>query len=438
MGLERDVKAETAAMADGGFEETAAPGGADVVCVAINDNHRAWYEMLVPFVLSLRRTDFDGRLIVLSYGLSALKLERLCTEGIEVVEADPSLGLPVGRFVEAGRLCARDPAIAKLALYDADIWFCGERFDLFSHVTGAKLHVTPDPLFCSFVVAPLMGPRRERLWREAVDEVKARHGGALQAGLTAGTREAWAGFSDHIAACVSGIGVDFQTCFGIDTTFLHLWAAKDGVALLGETQNFIIKSGLREIYEEPTGETRFTHLGEDIRALHMSGDIRFLNRWRYYANNAGHALEAGRSFALAPDDLQDPVGFSGEVAQYFADLRLALCGVRMEPFEGAHLQIMKTPDGVTIFGAGNHEIAFTATDTIARLNVYMSHPSGFPSPIRWSLTVDGQTATNSNQLLSHVSPTVQPGASVVLKAESLGGQLCKVLWTLTTSAEIQQ
>jgi hypothetical protein len=425
-------------MDDSGFEETAAPGRANVVCVAINDNHRAWYEMLVPFVLSLRRTDFDGRLLVLSYGLSARKLERLCAEGIEVVEADPSLGLPVGRFVEAGRLCARDPSIAKLALYDADIWFCGECFDLFAQVTGAKLHVAPDPLFCSFVVAPLMGPQRGRLWREAVDEVKARHGGALQAGLTAGTRDAWAGFSDHIAACLPGIGVDFQNCFGIDTTFLHLWAAKDGVALLSETQNFIIKSGLREVYEEPTGETRFTHLGEDIRALHMSGDIRFLNRWRYYANHAGDALEAGRSFALAPDDVQDPVGVSVEVAQYFADLGLALSGVRMERFKGAHLQIMKTPDDVTIFGAGNHEIAFTATETIPRLNVYMSHPSGFPSPIRWSLIVDGQTATNSNQLLSHVSHPLQAGASVVLKAESLGGQLCKVLWTLTTSAEIQQ
>jgi hypothetical protein len=424
--------------ADSGGDEAAEPVGAHAVCVAINDNHRAWYEMLVPFILSLRRTDFAGRLIVLSYGLSAQKREILRREGIEFVEADPSLGLPVGRFVEAARLCARDPEIAKLALYDADIWFCGERFDLFTHVTGAKLHVAPDPLFCSFVVAPIIGPQRDRLWREAVDEVKARHGGALQAGLTAGTREAWAGFSDHVAGCLPGIGVDFQNCFGIDTTFLHLWAAKDGVALLSETQNFIIKSGLQEIYEEATGVTRLTHLGEDIRALHMAGDIRFLNRWRYYANDAAHALEAGRAFALAPDDVRDPVGFSDEVAQHFADLGLALSGVRMERFEGAHLQIMKTPDDVTIFGAGNHEITFTATHAIPRLNTYMSHPSGFPSPIRWSLSVDGQTASNSNQLLSHFSHPVEAGAAVVLKAESLGGQLCKVIWTLTTSAEIQQ
>jgi hypothetical protein len=419
------------------LEEPTAAGG-HVVCVAINDNHRAWYEMLVPFVLSLRRTDFAGRLIVLSYGLSERKGDILREQGLEVVDADQSLGLPVGRFVEAARLCARDPGIAKLALYDADIWFCGRRFDLFDHVSGAKLHAAPDPLFCSFVVAPLIGPGRDRLWREAVDEVKARHGGALQAGLTAGTREAWARFSDHITACLAGIGIDFQNCFGIDTTFLHLWAARDGVALLTETQNFIIKSGLREDYDEPMGVTRLTHVGEDIRALHMAGDVRFLNRWRYYANDAANALHAGRPFALAPDNVQDPVGFSGDVAQNFADLGLALSAVRMERFTGAHLQIMKTPDDVTIFGAGNHEIALTATQAIPRLNVYMSHPSGFPSPIRWSLTVDGQTATNSNQLMTHISHPLEAGATLVLKAESLGGQLCKVLWTLAASAEIQQ
>jgi hypothetical protein len=132
------------------------------------------------------------------------------------------------------------------------------------------------------------------------------------------------------------------------------------------------------------------------------------------------------------------VGFSGDVAQNFADLGLALSAVRMERFTGAHLQIMKTPDDVTIFGAGNHEIQLTATRAIPRLNVYMTHPSGFPSPIRWSLTLDGQSATNSNQLMTHFSHPLEAGASVVLKAESLGGQLCKVLWTLATSAEIQQ
>ena len=38
------------------------------VCVAINDNNRAWYEMLVPFLLSLRHTGYDGRIAVIGYG----------------------------------------------------------------------------------------------------------------------------------------------------------------------------------------------------------------------------------------------------------------------------------------------------------------------------------------------------------------------------------
>ena len=153
------------------------------VCVAINDNNRAWYEMLVPFLLSLRHTGYDGRIAVIGYGLSERKRQILASQSVDVIDASSAYALPVGRFIEAAEYCARNPQIRKLALYDADIWFCAPPFDLFSQIGDDRLHACPDPLFCTFVVTPLIGERRDHHWRLVVDEVSARHGSALQAGL---------------------------------------------------------------------------------------------------------------------------------------------------------------------------------------------------------------------------------------------------------------
>ena len=141
------------------------------VCVAINDNNRAWYEMLVPFLLSLRQTGYDGTVAVIGYGLSEHKRRILESQSVDVIEASSAHALPVGRFIEAADYCARNPQITRLALYDADIWFCAPSFDLFSQIGDDRLYACPDPLFCTFVVTPLIGERRDHHWRLVVDEV---------------------------------------------------------------------------------------------------------------------------------------------------------------------------------------------------------------------------------------------------------------------------
>ncbi|WP_256978299.1 hypothetical protein [Burkholderia sp. HI2500] len=269
------------------------------VCVAINDNNRAWYEMLVPFLLSLRHTGYDGRIAVIGYGLSERKRQILASQAVDVIEASGAYALPVGRFIEAAEYCARHPQIRKLALYDADIWFCAPGFDLFSQIGDDRIHACPDPLFCTFVVTPLIGERRDHHWRLVVDEVSARHGGALQAGLVAGTADAWTRYAHHLRDCIARIGTDFQECFGIDTTFLHLWGAQGETALLDPVQNFVSKYGIHEAFDASTGTTTLRYHGEPIRALHMTGDIRFLDRWRYYPNHTDAALRDGMPFALS-------------------------------------------------------------------------------------------------------------------------------------------
>ena len=411
-----------------------------MVCVAINDNNRAWYEMLVPFLLSLRQTDYRGNIAVIGYGLSALKRQILESQAITVVEASTTYALPVGRFVEAAQLCARNPQIRKLALYDADIWFCAPHLDLFSNISGDKIFACPDPLFCSFVVSPLMGERRDEHWRLVVDEVKARHAGALQAGLVAGTAEAWMQYAHHLRDCVTRIGVDFQEIFGIDTTFLHLWAAHDNVAQLDCVQNFVIKNGIHESFNESDGSTTLEHLGKPIRALHMTGDIRFFDRWRFYIHDVEFALREGANFALSDGVLtpSDQFAEHASASRFLQSVGLTLSASSMETCAGSYLQVVDEPGGAMLIGSGNHEIAFKATRDMPRLQVYITHPSGSPSPLRCDVEIDGHTFRKGKDLMTHFWHPISAGTVIVLRSTSLGGQLCNAIWRLRDAPEIQQ
>ncbi|WP_321807272.1 hypothetical protein [Burkholderia sp. BCC1993] len=410
------------------------------VCVAINDNNRAWYEMLVPFLLSLRQTGYDGQVAVIGYGLSERKRRILESQSVDVVEASSAHALPVGRFIEAADYCARNPHITKLALYDADIWFSASSFDLFSRIVDDRLYACPDPLFCTFVVTPLIGERRDAHWRLVVDEVQARHGGALQAGLVAGTATAWARFAAHLRDCVARIGTDFQECFGIDTTFLHLWGARGETALLDPVQNFVSKNGIHESFDSSNGTTTLRYQGEPIRALHMTGDIRFFDRWRYYANHVDAALRDGMPFALS-DGTPSPSDTTAAriaAAEYVRSAGLTVTSAAIEGSAGAYLQAIDEPGGTMLVGSGNHEIVLTATRDIARLNVYITHPSGSPSPLRCEVVIDGQAQRKGPDLMTHFWYRISAGTVITLRSTSLGGQQCNTIWRLREASDMQQ
>ncbi len=218
--------------------------GEEAVCVAINDNDRAWYEMLVPFILSLRRSDYRGPIAVIGFGLSQRKIAILREQGVNVLVAE-EVALPVGRYLEVARICDLNPGLKKIALYDADIWFPAGTFDLFSLVEGDNIFVCNDVWFSDFIANPLIGPNRQAHFQMVHAEVANLYGGALQAGLIAGTTQAWRDFAAHVRECLGRVGIDFQAVYGLDTTILHLWGAKKRVTLLPETQNFVTKNGVK-------------------------------------------------------------------------------------------------------------------------------------------------------------------------------------------------
>ncbi|MCJ2013415.1 hypothetical protein [Methylobacterium sp. J-076] len=404
------------------------------VCVALNDDDRAWYEMLIPFILSLRQSDYRGHVVVIGFGLSQRKIDILRGHSVNVVEATEK-SLPVARFVEVAKLCDLNPGLTKIALYDADIWFCSETFDLFSHVEGDDIFVCKDAYLCDFVSDPLIGSHREANVRRVAEDVLERYGGALQAGLVAGTAAAWKGFAAHIRRCLDGVGTDFRLIYGIDTCFLHLWGAEGRVRLLPETQNFVTKNGLVE-WRTQANRPILRSAAGPVRGLHMTGDIRFLNCWRYFSIHADRALDAGRPFALSDSAVSPvtavPPGLAGTVEEAGLEI-VSLAGE-----DGAGLHAFRDGDGLTIVGTGNHDITLRTTRAFDPLACTVMYLSGHPAPLKMRIAMAGQEIGIGRDLSQWASMTMPPGVQIDLHAESLPGQMCKVVWILSDRRSLAQ
>lgn len=393
----------------------------------MNDNDRAWYEMLVPFILSLRQSDYGGHIAVIGFGLSQRKIDILRGQGVNVVLADePSL--PVGRYLEVARICDLNPGLKKVALYDADIWFCSQSFDLFAHVEGDDIRVCKDAYLCDFVTDPLIGPNRQMHSQMVRDEVVHLYGGALQAGLIAGTVRAWQDFAAHVRECVGRIGSDFRVTYGLDTTFLHLWGARERVKLLPESQNFVTKFGVRE-GRDARNQVVLSSASGPIRGLHMTTDIRFLNCWRFYSIHSGHALRAGPPFALVESQVSPLKAVPAQVEGAAAAMGFEILSIDGE--DGAHWHAFRDGDGFSIVAAGNHEIRFRTTRRFESLVVTVMYLSGHPAPIRARIVIAGHEMVIAKDLSQSASLTAPHGTEVFLHSESLPGQNCKIVWLLS-------
>lgn len=408
--------------------------GEHAVCVAINDNDRAWYEMLVPFILSLRQGDYRGHIAVIGFGLSQRKIDILRGQHVNVVLAEePSL--PVGRYLEVARICDLNPGLRKIALYDADIWFPSETFDLFSLVEGPDIHVCKDAYLCDFVTDPLIGPLRQVHTQMVRDEVVHLYGSALQAGLIAGTSQAWQDFAAHVHDCQNRVGTDFRVTYGLDTTFLHLWGAKERVKLLPATQNYVTKFGVKEGRDAQCRVVLSSDSGP-IRGLHMTTDIRYLNSWRFYSIHGGHALRAGQPFALAESLVAPLKAVPAPIEGAATAMGFEILSIDGE--EGAQWHAFRDGDGFSIVAAGNHEIRFRTTRRFETLALTVMYLSGHPAPIRARIVIAGQELVISKDLSQSASLTAPHGTEMFLHSESLPGQTCKIVWILSERHAVLQ
>ncbi|QTO23954.1 hypothetical protein [Burkholderia seminalis] len=406
-----------------------------LVAFAIDDNRQAWYEMVIPFIVSLRATDYRGRIGVIGYGLSADKQQRLRDNGIEVYAGAGVGDLSWDRYISAAAVFDADPELQTLALYDADIWFPGPRFDIFDVATDHDLlHVAPDAHFCAFVMSPIIGERRDALVRQCVQDVLDRVGHPLQAGLVVGGRAPWARFAQYVREQAGRIGLDFAGIHGLDTTFLHLWGGLGQVRLVGCEQNFVTKWGLHERHDFDAVQILLEHQGKPIRGLHMTGDVRFLNHWRYLSRDAEQAIALGQAFALPPEPgmREQPAALDALPLERLAANGLALMAAHEDVLPDvprlAAGASFRHPQGSALNAWASHTVEFEVTRERTVLDIGLSHLSGQPSAPRAHVARNGESV--SLQAPYKISVSTQPGDRIVLSALTLPGQACHTAWDI--------
>ncbi len=368
-----------------------------MILIAVDDQEHAWREMLVPFIVSLRRTTYQGRIGVIDYGLSQDKLKVLHEQDIVIVPPARLLPLACDRYISAANYVAEHD-ISHCALYDADIWFPEGDFDLFDQLLDPqRIYVAPDAWFCDFVTGSIKdGPSSQYLLDLGLHTVMQKFGTGLQAGMLAGAREAWSHFGHFISDCIARIPQDFHLLYGTDTAFLHIYAGLGNVLLVDKAYNHVPKWGVRESIDYNTGRVFFTSDGLRIQAMHMTGDSRYEPRWRYSNVCRDVMLDEGRRFLLPSDGERR---FDAPLPVDPADFDWEPLGLRMIGAKGDG-EVLAKPDLFhTLFTGGGIGRAFGVVGTASvsfeatrptRFDLLNTYPFGTPTPEKLIFGVLGQ------------------------------------------------
>ena len=119
------------------------------------------------------------------------------------------------------------------------------------------------------------------------------------------------------------------------------------------------------------------------REVARRAGLSYLDTGAMYRAVCWAALRDGIPFALSDGTPVQSDAVAARIATtgYMRSAGLTVAAAAIEESTGAYLQAIDEPGGTMLIGSGNHEIVLTATRDIARLNVYVTHPSGSPSPL---------------------------------------------------------
>ena len=239
-----------------------------LILTMLDNNDTIWYEQLVPFLLSLKDTDFDGDVGVISYGLTESKQQALEKFGCKVFPAlNRYSELLVDRQITAAHI-AETEDYDQLAMFDADIWFPAPHFSLFEQLNDdAALYCTHDIWKCTFLYDCVNEPFRAGIG-EKLERIMANNGRVWQAGMIAGHKNAWKNYRTYAEKQLAQSDC-FKMQYGIDATLLNLYATdKDAVRYVSRKYNALPAWG---IAQENHGQGIEFMIGDErVEALHVS------------------------------------------------------------------------------------------------------------------------------------------------------------------------
>ncbi|WP_439287318.1 hypothetical protein [Lonepinella sp. BR2357] len=267
-----------------------------VIVTALDNNDQIWYEHLVPFLISLKETDFDGDIGVIDYGLSENKIQILTEKQIKVFVPQRQYSeLLMDRQISAAAI-AEQYGYDALALYDADIWFPVKHLTVFDEVQeNEKLYCSYDLWACGFLYTCVNQYGKEKISQE-IEQIKQQHKYVWQAGVMTGTKSAWKEYRDFADLLLSKSD-DFYMQYGIDATILNLYSVhENGVALLPIKYNCPPVWGIR--LSDWGHGVEYSVENEPVQGLHVTRAHRKSGEFSYHKRFPKKYYEQGKAYQI--------------------------------------------------------------------------------------------------------------------------------------------
>ncbi|WP_032093737.1 hypothetical protein [Necropsobacter rosorum] len=268
-----------------------------IILTAIDDNHKLWYEHLIPFILSLKETDYNGDIGVISYGLSAEKKQILQSNGLKVFSATNKYPqILIDRQISAADIAAQYHYDC-IALYDADIWFPQTKLTVFNQIKDkTKLYCTYDIWECSFLYDCVTAPALDAV-RDKINRLKKQHNYVYQAGVIIGFKQAWVDYKNYVDTEIRQ--EKFIQCYGIDSTLINSYAVDhENVAFLPIKYNCPPAWGIRQ--NQTTNGIEYTFENELIEGLHVTRAHRKGEEYSYHKRFAEKYYQQGFPLRIKP------------------------------------------------------------------------------------------------------------------------------------------
>ncbi len=407
-----------------------------LILTVINDSDAFWYEQLIPFLLSLKQTDYQGDIGIVSYDLSAEKQAILQQNGCLVFPAPQHYSTLLLDRQWAAAEIAQDYGYDYVALYDADIWFPSPHLTLFDEVKQREqLYCSYDPIYGEFLVSCVRAYGQDKV-RSMIDGLMQKQGYPWQAGVIVGHRQAWGAYQHYLTQLLKN-PADFAMEFGIDATAIQLYSIEqDGIAHLPERYNCLPSAELliSNLASDGSGKRLerecFTLHGQAIQGLHVVGTFRMWGRHRYeYVNwHHQHYHEVGKAFRPKAQPYQTlPCDGVIEQCQHYPYQQAQLLGLKQIQAEG-DVQFRFEQEDILFISAGGFKLT-VVNPTTQEIQFDIAIQSVLGQPLS-----KGRYLALKNYKRDLVQPdiwygiTLPAGAEMVIHSYDLDVQRSRLIW----------
>lgn len=269
-----------------------------LIVTAIDDNNGLWYEHVIPFLLSIRQTDYQGEVGIINYGLSSDKLAALerFDRNIRIFPAAHQYpNILIDRQVSTAHIAAQHDYDA-IALIDADIWFCHSRFSLFEQLLEQdKLYCAYDVWRCTFLTDCVKESHRTDVSR-LLDQLIEKQQYVWQAGVMAAHSQGWKEYLSYLSPLLEDTE-KYEMVYGIDALVLNLYSLEhNNVNHLSKKYNCLPAWG---IYQHNEGYgVEFKIDNEPAEAIHVSRAHRKGGEYSYHKLYAKNYFEQGKTLRI--------------------------------------------------------------------------------------------------------------------------------------------